>query len=76
MAGLRGEGIFRVDPAEAKAVKWLGGYGRIRDVKVIGDDLYFITNNGDGRGEKNRQTTGSSAYLCLTSKHDSLSSCV
>lgn len=52
MAGLRGEGGFRVDPAEAKAVKWLGGYGRIRDVKVIGDDLYFITNNGDGRGEK------------------------
>lgn len=41
MAGLRGEGVFRVDPAEAKAVKWLGGYGRIRDVKVIGDDLYF-----------------------------------
>ncbi|MPQ25408.1 PQQ-dependent sugar dehydrogenase [Bacillus paralicheniformis] len=52
MAGLQGEGVFRVDPAEAKAVKWLGGYGRIRDVKVIGNDLYFITNNGDGRGEK------------------------
>ncbi|CAI8833381.1 hypothetical protein EMIT074MI3_12532 [Bacillus licheniformis] len=45
-------GFSWVDPAEAKAVKWLGGYGRIRDVKVIGDDLYFITNNGDGRGEK------------------------
>lgn len=54
MAGLRGEAIYQVDPAAAKAEKWLGGFGRIRDIHIIGDDLYFITNNGDGRGTKQK----------------------
>ncbi len=50
MSALRGEGIYTVNPTTAEVSKWLDGYGRIRDVKIIDDNLYFITNNGDGRG--------------------------
>ena len=25
-------------------------YGRIRDVYIVNDDLYFVSNNTDGRG--------------------------
>jgi glucose/arabinose dehydrogenase len=52
MSALRGEGIYQINPETAKVTKWLDGFGRIRDVKVIGEGLYFITNNGDGRGIK------------------------
>ncbi|MBP1083654.1 MULTISPECIES: PQQ-dependent sugar dehydrogenase [Bacillus] len=52
MSALRGEGIYTIDPKTAEVSKWLDGYGRIRDVKIIDDHLYFITNNGDGRGTK------------------------
>lgn len=52
MSALRGRGIYTADPNTAEVSKWVDGFGRIRDVKIIDSDLYFITNNGDGRGSK------------------------
>lgn len=50
---LRGEAVRQFDE-EAAAVSVLeDGYGRIRDVMVTEEGLYFITNNTDGRGNPN-----------------------
>lgn len=50
VAGLRGEGIYALNLQTAEFATWLDGYGRIRDLFVDGQSLYFITNNRDGRG--------------------------
>ncbi len=50
VAALRGEAILVIDPLEAKLIKKIEGFGRIRDVFSDGESLYFITNNTDGRG--------------------------
>ena len=50
VAALRGAGVYRYDVQLDEIEKVLDGYGRIRDVKIIEDELYFITNNTDGRG--------------------------
>lgn len=50
MAGLRGEAVFQFNPEESEITSVIEDYGRIRDVTVVGDTLYFITNNTDGRG--------------------------
>ncbi|ENH95908.1 glucose dehydrogenase [Gracilibacillus halophilus YIM-C55.5] len=50
VAGLRGEAIFQFTPETGDEQKWLSGFGRIRDVFIENDQLYFITNNRDGRG--------------------------
>ncbi|MHA6482672.1 PQQ-dependent sugar dehydrogenase [Paenibacillus sp. strain BS8-2] len=50
IATLRGEAIYRYDPSTGKMEVIHKDEGRIRDVKLVGDQLWFITNNLDGRG--------------------------
>lgn len=50
VAMLRGEGVMAFDLKSGKSKKVVSGYGRIRDVFILGDELYFVTNNTDGRG--------------------------
>ncbi|RIW29102.1 PQQ-dependent sugar dehydrogenase [Bacillus salacetis] len=49
-ATLRGEGIKRLSINKGMVEDVLSGYGRIRDVHIERDTLYFISNNTDGRG--------------------------
>ncbi|WP_207940363.1 hypothetical protein DOK78_002153 [Enterococcus sp. DIV2402] len=50
VAALRGNAIFEVNLETKEMRSFLEGYGRIRDVLVEEDTLYFVTNNLDGRG--------------------------
>lgn len=50
IATLRGEAIYRYDPSTGKMDVIHDGVGRIRDVKLAGNKLFFVTNNTDGRG--------------------------
>ncbi|MGX1436883.1 PQQ-dependent sugar dehydrogenase [Mammaliicoccus sciuri] len=49
-AALRGEGIMKFDVEKDEMKKVTTKYGRIRDVYNVNDDLYFVSNNTDGRG--------------------------
>ncbi|MFI8577024.1 PQQ-dependent sugar dehydrogenase [Rossellomorea aquimaris] len=49
-ASLAGQSVKRFDPETRKVSDLLTGFGRIRDVLVEGDTLYFVSNNTDGRG--------------------------
>ena len=49
-AALRGTAILAFDPASGEQREVITGYGRIRDVRIEGRNLYFVTNNTDGRG--------------------------
>lgn len=49
-AALRGEGIMKFDVENDEMKKVATKYGRIRDVYIVNDDLYFVSNNTDGRG--------------------------
>ncbi|MBD1380876.1 PQQ-dependent sugar dehydrogenase [Metabacillus arenae] len=50
VAALRGEAIM-VYPIEGdEAETFIDGEGRIRDVLIDGNSMYYITNNTDGRG--------------------------
>ncbi len=50
VALLRGNAIREFDLAEKKTRPVITGLGRIRDVFVDGEYLYFVSNNTDGRG--------------------------
>ena len=50
VATLRGNALREFDPVAKTTREVVTGLGRIRDVIVEGDDLYFISNNTDGRG--------------------------
>ncbi|GAF19907.1 hypothetical protein JCM19046_4599 [Bacillus sp. JCM 19046] len=51
IAGLRGEAVFQFNPANEGGLNTvIEDYGRVRDVTVVANSLYFITNNTDGRG--------------------------
>ncbi|MGG5315040.1 PQQ-dependent sugar dehydrogenase [Enterococcus sp. AZ072] len=50
VAALRGTAVLEFDLANNHQRELITDYGRIRDVYSDGDDLYFITNNRDGRG--------------------------
>ena len=60
VAALRGTAVLAFDPASGEQKEIVTGLGRIRDVLVDGDYLYFITNNTDGRGEP--QDNGDKLY--------------
>jgi glucose/arabinose dehydrogenase len=49
-AALAGNSVKLFDPDTNEVVDAIEGFGRIRDVLVEGDTLYFVTNNTDGRG--------------------------
>lgn len=51
VAALRGSAILKFDLEKHEKSNFITGYGRIRDVLIEGDNLYFITNNLDGRGD-------------------------
>lgn len=51
VAQLRGQGIRAFDLEKNTHRQVVTGYGRVRDVFIIENDLYFITNNTDGRGQ-------------------------
>ncbi|SFB03105.1 MULTISPECIES: sorbosone dehydrogenase family protein [unclassified Bacillus (in: firmicutes)] len=50
VATLRGNAVRQFDLAKKTSKVVVSGYGRIRDVWIEGDSLYFVSNNTDGRG--------------------------
>ncbi|MDX1805505.1 MAG: PQQ-dependent sugar dehydrogenase [Paenisporosarcina sp.] len=50
VAALRGEGILVVNSDTGELENKITGFGRIRDVFSNGEELYFVSNNRDGRG--------------------------
>ena len=50
MAALRGTAVIEFDLETGEQREVITEYGRIRDVFIEGNDLYFISNNTDGRG--------------------------
>ena len=55
VASLRGQKILVIDTNNRQIVNIIEGFGRIRDIYVEGNSLYFISNNTDGRGEPTRE---------------------
>ncbi|KPL58184.1 PQQ-dependent sugar dehydrogenase [Rossellomorea vietnamensis] len=49
-ASLAGQSVKRFEPESGEVTDLLTGFGRVRDVLVEGDTLYFVSNNTDGRG--------------------------
>lgn len=50
VATLRGEALQEVDLKTMRSRAIVTGLGRIRDVMIDGEYLYFVSNNTDGRG--------------------------
>ncbi|HYK73366.1 MAG TPA: PQQ-dependent sugar dehydrogenase [Pseudoneobacillus sp.] len=50
VATLRGEALQEVDLTTRKNRELITGLGRIRDIIIDGEYLYFVSNNTDGRG--------------------------
>lgn len=53
VAALRGSAVLAFDLVSNEVQTVTSDFGRIRDTYIEGDDLYFITNNLDGRGSGN-----------------------
>ncbi|MCF6138577.1 PQQ-dependent sugar dehydrogenase [Pseudalkalibacillus berkeleyi] len=51
VAALAGEQIRVFDLKKGTHSVWKDGYGRMRDVKIVDEYLYTVTNNTDGRGK-------------------------
>ncbi|WP_035342933.1 PQQ-dependent sugar dehydrogenase [Halalkalibacter hemicellulosilyticus] len=51
VATLRGEAVLEFDLETGEQREVISDIGRVRDVYVNGNSLYFISNNTDGRGE-------------------------
>jgi glucose/arabinose dehydrogenase len=50
VAALRGSAVLEFDVEKREVREVVSGLGRIRDVMIQDDELYFISNNTDGRG--------------------------
>ena len=50
IAALRGTAVKVIDLETGEVADSIEGFGRVRDVHSDGQDIYFITNNTDGRG--------------------------
>lgn len=50
VAALRGSAILEFDLETGEYREVISDLGRIRDVRIEDNNLYFISNNGDGRG--------------------------
>ncbi|MEG0472680.1 MAG: sorbosone dehydrogenase family protein [Solibacillus sp.] len=55
VAALRGTDILAFDLQTKKVREIINNVGRIRDVWIEGDTLYWITNNTDGRGQASKE---------------------
>ncbi|WKA57178.1 PQQ-dependent sugar dehydrogenase [Planococcus shenhongbingii] len=53
VAALRGTAVKVIDLETGDVADSYEGFGRVRDVFSDGEDLYFVTNNTDGRGTPN-----------------------
>lgn len=51
IAALRGQKLYKYDPAAKTMPAILENKGRLRDVKIHNRNIYVITNNTDGRGK-------------------------
>ena len=51
VAALRGNAVIEIDLKTDEIRQLLTDYGRIRDVYIDEEKLYFLTNNTDGRGD-------------------------
>ncbi|GEK88274.1 Glucose/arabinose dehydrogenase, beta-propeller fold [Alkalibacterium putridalgicola] len=51
VAGLRGSAVYVFDIEAEEQREVISGFGRIRDVVIEDELLYFISNNTDGRGD-------------------------
>ena len=54
VATLRGNAVREFDPSKITTKEIVTGLGRIRDVLVDRDYLYFVSNNTDGRGNPDK----------------------
>ena len=50
VAALRGSAVLEFDLETGEHREVISGFGRIRDILIEGNYLYFISNNTDGRG--------------------------
>ena len=50
VAALRGNAVLEFDLESNTMSEMLTEYGRIRDIYIEGETMYFVTNNRDGRG--------------------------
>jgi glucose/arabinose dehydrogenase len=50
VAALRGSALLEFDIEKKETREVVTGLGRVRDVLIEGDELYFVSNNTDGRG--------------------------
>lgn len=50
VAALRGNAVLEFNLETGETSEIVTGLGRVRDVFVVDDTLYFVTNNTDGRG--------------------------
>lgn len=50
IASLRGTAVKVIDLESGSVTDSIEGFGRVRDVYSDGEDVYFISNNTDGRG--------------------------
>ncbi|SFC24541.1 Glucose/arabinose dehydrogenase, beta-propeller fold [Alkalibacterium subtropicum] len=51
VAGLRGSAVYAFDLETEEQREVISGFGRIRDVEIADELLFFISNNTDGRGD-------------------------
>jgi glucose/arabinose dehydrogenase len=68
VASLRGSAVLEFDLETGEQREVISGLGRVRDVRIEGNILYFITNNTDGRGVP--QENGDKLYKVLLSEDD------
>ncbi|MFQ3546056.1 PQQ-dependent sugar dehydrogenase [Halobacillus rhizosphaerae] len=55
IATLRGKSLQKLSFTGSNPEMVMNQFGRLRDVEIVGDDLYIITNNTDGRGSPGAQ---------------------
>ncbi|KZE67775.1 hypothetical protein AWM68_18580 [Fictibacillus phosphorivorans] len=54
IASLRGESVMKISTSSKKRTLIVTNEGRIRDILVDENELYFVTNNTDGRGQPSK----------------------
>lgn len=68
VAALRGSAVLEFDLETGEHREVITGLGRVRDVRIEDNDLYFISNNKDGRGSP--EGNDDRLYRILLSERD------